>query len=155
MGEMEVKRENERKEMRVWSNSKFLGNSVQQKTIRNYYPEILQSTKVQLVKSLAAITFVRLRYSRSQLERLIVQRLILKELSVRPNSECLGNNSSVQQKMIRNCHSGILYGKLVNLAKSFAAINFVRSQYSRSQSMEHLREISQKPRMRPFEADSL
>ena len=25
MGEMEVKRENERKEMRVWSNSKFLG----------------------------------------------------------------------------------------------------------------------------------
>ena len=111
MGEMEVKRENERKEMRVWSNSKFLGNSVQQKRIRNYYPEILYSTKVQLVKSLAAITFVRLRYSRSQLERLIVQRLILKETRVRPNSECLGNNNSVQQKMIRNCHSGILQSK--------------------------------------------
>ena len=28
MGEMRVKTENERKEMRVWSNSKFLGNSV-------------------------------------------------------------------------------------------------------------------------------
>ena len=28
MGERRVKRENQRKEMRVWSNSEFLGNSV-------------------------------------------------------------------------------------------------------------------------------
>ena len=48
MGEMRVKRENERKEKLNKSllKSEFLGNSVQQKKIRNYHPEILQSTKV-------------------------------------------------------------------------------------------------------------
>ena len=155
MGEIRVKRENERNKMRVWLNSEFLGNSVKQKMIRNYHPEILQSTKVSLVKSLAAITFVRSRYSMSQLEQLILQRLILKEMSVRSDSEWLGNNNSVQQKMIRNCHSGILQSTEVKLVKSSAAINFLRSRYSKSQSMEHLKEVSQKPYMRPFGADSL
>ena len=56
--------------------------------------------------------------------------------------------------MIRNYHSGILYAK-VKLVKSFTAINFVRSRYSRSYSMEHLKKISQKPRMRLFGADNL
>ena len=48
MGEMRVKRENERKEKENKSllKSEFLGNSVQQKMIRNYHPEILHSTKV-------------------------------------------------------------------------------------------------------------
>ena len=40
MGEIRVKRENERNKMRVWLNSEFLGNSVKQKMIRNYHPEI-------------------------------------------------------------------------------------------------------------------
>ena len=41
MGEIRVKKENERNKMRVWSNPEFLGNSVKQKLIRNYHPEIL------------------------------------------------------------------------------------------------------------------
>ena len=45
MGEIRVKREHERKEMRFCSNSEFLGNSVQKKIIRNYDPEILHSIK--------------------------------------------------------------------------------------------------------------
>ena len=110
--------------------------------------------KSKLVRSLTAITFIRSRCSRSQLERLILQQLILKEISVRSDSEYLGNSNSVQQKMIRNCNSGILQSTKVKLLKSFAAINFVRSRYSRSQSMEHLKEISQKPHMHPFGADS-
>ena len=80
--------------------------------------------------------------------------VILKK-SVWSDSECLGNSNSVQRRMIRNCHSVILQSPKVKLVKSFAAINFVRPQYSRSQLMEHQKEISQKPRIRLFGADSL
>ena len=38
---MRVKKENERNKMRICLNSEFLGNSVKQKMIRNYHPEIL------------------------------------------------------------------------------------------------------------------
>ena len=42
----ECEKRNEKKKMRVSSDSESLGNSVLQKMIRNYHPEILQSTKV-------------------------------------------------------------------------------------------------------------
>ena len=42
----EWEKRNEKNKMRVSSNSESLGNSALQKMIRNYHPEILQSTKV-------------------------------------------------------------------------------------------------------------
>ena len=53
-------------------------------------------------------------------------------MNVWSDSESLGNNNSVQKKMIRNYHSGILESAKVKLVESFAGINFVRSWYSRS-----------------------
>ena len=36
------------------------------------------------------------------------ERLVLEEMSFRSDSECLGNSNSVEQKIVRNCHSEIL-----------------------------------------------
>ena len=71
------------------------------------------------------------------------------------DSDSLENNNSTQKKIIRNCHSEILWSTKVKLVKRLAVITFVISLLSRSKVMEHLKEISQKPKMCPFGADFL
>ena len=60
------------------------------------------------------------------------ERLVLEEINVRSDLECLANSDFLKQEIITNCNSQILWSTKVKLVKSLAAMTLVWSRYSTS-----------------------